>query len=105
MKYAGTLFGMWALFAGSFQKQLTATPTRGTWSFTNTRTAAATRDALPNIRFLLFLHRIITHNKKANDTVKIFSLLSYMTVTVFPFTEDIPLEVIAFLDPTISGWP
>ena len=24
MKYAGTPFGMWALFAGSFQKQLTA---------------------------------------------------------------------------------
>ena len=24
MKYAGMPFGMWALFAGSFQKQLTA---------------------------------------------------------------------------------
>ena len=24
MKYAGMLFGMWMLFAGSFQKQLTA---------------------------------------------------------------------------------
>ena len=24
MKYAGTPFGMWALFAGSFQKQLIA---------------------------------------------------------------------------------
>ena len=30
MKYAGMPFGMWVLFAGSFQKQLTATPTRGT---------------------------------------------------------------------------
>ena len=30
MKYAGIPFGMWVLFAGSFQKQLTATPTRGT---------------------------------------------------------------------------
>ena len=31
MKYAGMPFGMWMLlFAGSFQKQLTATPTRGT---------------------------------------------------------------------------
>ena len=30
MKYAGRPFGMWVLFAGSFQKQLTAAPTRGT---------------------------------------------------------------------------
>ncbi len=48
MKYAGMPFGMWVLFSGSFQKQLTATPTRGTWDFTNTRMAAATRDALPS---------------------------------------------------------
>ena len=45
---------------------------------------------------------IIAHNKKANDTVEIFSLLSYTNVNVLPFTEDIPLEVIAFLDPTIE---
>ena len=30
MKYAGMPFGMWVLFAGSFQKPLTAAPTRGT---------------------------------------------------------------------------
>ena len=42
MKYAGMPFGMWALFAGSFQKQLTATPIRGAWSFTNIWMAAAT---------------------------------------------------------------
>ena len=30
MKYVGMPFGMWMLFAGSFQKQLTAAPTRGT---------------------------------------------------------------------------
>ncbi len=40
--------------------------------------------------------------KKKNDTVEIFSLLSYTNVNVLPFTEDIPLEVIAFLDPTIE---
>ena len=45
---------------------------------------------------------IIAHNKKANDTVEVFSLLSYTNVNVLPFTEDIPLEVIAFLDPTIE---
>ncbi len=45
---------------------------------------------------------IIAHNKKMNDTVELFSLLSYTNVNVLPFTEDIPLDVIAFLDPTIE---
>ena len=45
---------------------------------------------------------IIAHNKKVNDAVDVFSLLSYTNVNVLPFTEDIPLEVIAFLDPTIE---
>lgn len=45
---------------------------------------------------------IIAHNKKENDTVDIFSLMSYTNVNVLPFTEDISLEVIAFLDPTIE---
>ena len=46
---------------------------------------------------------IIAHNKKVNDTVEVFSLLSYTNVNVLPFTEDIPLEVITFLDPTIEN--
>ncbi|MFR4089603.1 MAG: AAA family ATPase [Lachnospiraceae bacterium] len=45
---------------------------------------------------------IIAHNKKVNDTVEVFSLLSYTNINILPFTEDIPLEVIAFLDPTIE---
>lgn len=48
---------------------------------------------------------IIAHNKKnkkTNDKVEVFSLLSYTDVNVLPFTDDIPLEVIAFLDPTIE---
>ena len=45
---------------------------------------------------------IIAHNRKVNDTVDVFSLLSYTNVNVLPFTEDIPLEVITFLDPTIE---
>lgn len=45
---------------------------------------------------------IISHNRKTNDTVEVFSLLSYTNMNVLPFTEDIPLEVIAFLDPTIE---
>lgn len=45
---------------------------------------------------------IIAHNKKVNDTVEVFSLLFHTNINVLPFTEDIPLEVIAFLDPTIE---
>ena len=45
---------------------------------------------------------IIAHNKKANDKIDVFSLLSYTNINILPFTEEIPLEVIAFLDPTIE---
>ena len=45
---------------------------------------------------------IIAHNKKTNDRIDVFSLLSYTNNNILPFTEDIPLEVIAFLDPTIE---
>lgn len=45
---------------------------------------------------------IIAYNKKTNDYVEVFSLLSYTNVNVLPFTEDIPIEVITFLDPTIE---
>lgn len=45
---------------------------------------------------------IIAHNKKANDKIDVFSLLSYTNINILPFTEDIPVEVIAFLDPTIE---
>jgi hypothetical protein len=45
---------------------------------------------------------IIAHNKKLKDTLDVCSLLSYTNVNVIPFSDDIPLEVIAFLDPTIE---
>lgn len=45
---------------------------------------------------------IIAHNKKTNDSLNICSLLSYTNVNVLPFTEDIPTDVIAFLDPTVE---
>lgn len=45
---------------------------------------------------------IIAHNKKSNDNVEVFSLLSYTNVNELPFMEDIPLEIISFLDPTIE---
>lgn len=45
---------------------------------------------------------IIAHNKKAKDAIEISSLLSFTNVNVLPFSENIPLEVVAFLDPTIE---
>lgn len=45
---------------------------------------------------------IIAHNKKTRDNLDIYSLLTYTNVNVLPFSEDIPMEVIAFLDPTIE---
>ena len=48
MKYAGMPFGMWALFAGSFQKQLTAVFGYGT----NTA-KAITKKAKPKYREII----------------------------------------------------
>ena len=45
---------------------------------------------------------IIANNKKVNDTVDVFSLLSHTNISALPFIEDIPLEVIAVLDSTIE---
>ena len=45
---------------------------------------------------------IIAHNKKTNDTTEVFSLLSYTNINVLPFIDDIPLEAVTFLDPTIE---
>ncbi len=45
---------------------------------------------------------IIAHNKRTKDSLDLCSLISYTNVNVLPFSEDIPLEVVAFLDPTIE---
>lgn len=45
---------------------------------------------------------IIAHNKKTKDSLNVMSLLSYTNVNVLPFSEEIPAEVITFLDPTIE---
>jgi hypothetical protein len=45
---------------------------------------------------------IIAHNKQMKDSLDVCSLLSYTNINVIPFSEDIPLDVIAFLDPTIE---
>ena len=49
-----------------------------------------------------YLESLKYHNKKTNDRIDVFSLLSYTNINVLPFTDDIPLEVITFLDPTIE---
>lgn len=45
---------------------------------------------------------IIADNKKKNRHIDICSLLSYTNMNVLPIFEDIPLEVISFLDPTVE---
>lgn len=45
---------------------------------------------------------IIARNKKAHGPLDVYSLLSFTNTNVLPFSEDIPLDVIAFLDPTIE---
>ena len=45
---------------------------------------------------------VIAHNKQNRDSLEVFSLLSFTNVNVLPFTDDIPLDVITFLDPTIK---
>lgn len=45
---------------------------------------------------------IIARNKKSHGLLDVYSLLSFTNTNVLPFSEDIPLDVIAFLDPTIE---
>lgn len=45
---------------------------------------------------------IIARNKKLNDDLEFVSLLSYTNVNILPFSDDIPLEIISFLDPTVE---
>lgn len=45
---------------------------------------------------------VIAHNRQNKDSLEMCSLLSYTNMNVLPFSEDIPVEVIAFLDPTIE---
>ena len=45
---------------------------------------------------------IIAHNKKTKERMDIVSLLSFTNINVLPFAEEIPVEVISFLDPTVE---
>lgn len=46
---------------------------------------------------------MIARNKKTKEHVRIVNLLKYTNENVLPFSEDIPAEVIIFLDPTIES--
>ena len=45
---------------------------------------------------------MIARNKKTKEHVRIVNLLKYTNENVLPLSEDIPVEVISFLDPTIE---
>lgn len=45
---------------------------------------------------------IIAHNKKKKEHMDVVSLLSFTDVNILPFADEIPEEVISFLDPTIE---
>ena len=45
---------------------------------------------------------MIARNKKTKEHVRVVNLLKYTNENVLPFSEDIPTEVITFLDPTIE---
>lgn len=45
---------------------------------------------------------IIAHNKKKKERMDIVSLLSFTNINVLPFADEIPEEVISYLDPTIE---
>lgn len=46
---------------------------------------------------------MIARNKKTKEHVQIVNLLKFTNINVLPFSEDIPVEVITFLDPTIES--
>ena len=45
---------------------------------------------------------MIARNKKTKEHMRIVNLLKYTNENILPFSEDIPTEVITFLDPTIE---
>lgn len=45
---------------------------------------------------------MIARNKKTKEQVRIVNLLRFTNINVLPFSEDIPAEVIMFLDPTVE---
>jgi predicted ATP-dependent endonuclease of OLD family len=46
---------------------------------------------------------MIARNKKTKEHMRIVNLLRYTNENILPFSEDIPAEVISFLDPTVES--
>lgn len=46
---------------------------------------------------------MIARNKKTKERIRIVNLLRYTNINVLPFSQDIPDEIITFLDPTIQS--
>lgn len=46
---------------------------------------------------------MIARNKKTGENTRVVNLLLFTNINVLPFSEDIPAEVITFLDPTIEN--
>ena len=46
---------------------------------------------------------IIAQNKKLNELIPVTDMLSFTNVNVLPISDNIPLEIINFLDPTIEA--
>ena len=45
---------------------------------------------------------IIAENKKNDNHLNVYNLMSYTNVNVLPISDEIPLEVVRFLDPTVE---
>jgi len=45
---------------------------------------------------------IIARNKKEKERLDIVNLLSFTNINVLPFADEIPVEVVSFLDPTVE---
>ena len=46
---------------------------------------------------------MIAHNKKAGEKMRVVNLLQFTNINVLPFSDDIPAEVITYLDPTVES--
>ena len=46
---------------------------------------------------------MIARNKKAGETMRVVNLLQYTNINVLPFSDNIPAEVITYLDPTVES--
>lgn len=46
---------------------------------------------------------MIAHNRKVGETMRVVNLLQFTNINVLPFSDNIPAEVITYLDPTVES--